>query len=216
MIPLSLVLITNISNAVDRKNFECGAKELEQFSYGQGFDEIDAGNESFDTRKRYCFAEALIKTIDEAFLRPVARLKPETSQWIEGEWYSGVPQRQIAVLNDKDFWRWKYFAYLDPLRKQLKLVQSVQSLQTPEWEFSNWVWVLYRLNADDWGMILDQMYQRNNLRHYPENKAIKPFEFRINLTDVERNILINFIIPLMQSGDVEILGRAPSINAPKQ
>lgn len=141
-----LLICVSRSASAQMQDFSCSDTELQNFSVGEGFDEIDKGQAAFDSRTRYCFAEALIRTIDNAYLKRVPRVKPEKVSWLEGEYFSGDVNRVVGAYSDKDFQRWRYYVFFDTLKGHLETVQNTQRLSLPAWEVSNWLWVLHSLN----------------------------------------------------------------------
>lgn len=203
-----LVAPPSVSAQMQPQRFDCKDNELRDFSFGLGFDAIDDGKAIFDTRLRYCFAEALIRTIDTLYLKRVPRVKPEKIAWLDAEYHSNDYNRKKGAFFDKDFQRWRYYLFFDTLKHRLQVVQNTQKYSMPEWEISNWLWVLDAFNNSDYPEAERAMYDAGYLPEPAIGEPIKAFEFRLSLKAFERIIIRQILIVGMQSGDITVLGRS--------
>ena len=132
-------------------DFNCSTQEMLKHYDGYNHWKNTGPNTgpSFDTRSRYCFANALVKNLQIAYQSDVPRLKPETEDWLVDEYYSGNYKRRHRVINDPDWNIYRYHRHVDRLIMALEKIQASQLAGDKNEEQRNWVWFVYWFSVDD-------------------------------------------------------------------
>ena len=161
------------------------------------------GQEKLDNFWRYCFAEALIKQIDNGYLKSVPKLKPDLVEWIQDELSSDDIFRVEKVRQDKDYARYKFFLNFQSMRNSLAAVQLSITLGNPADEMFYWLQYVHVLSSDTFNdhiSIVREEYFPIRPGKIEPFSAIGPYWFH-------DSFILKMLMNNILSGNVEVVGK---------